>query len=161
MNADSVHSAAPSGDASARKQDGLESGRSAVGHTPGPWKFHRWESDCWRVMGTTPDGLEGCYSVADVIDGNGFPQNAANAHLIAAAPELLDALRLGRQIGDGCSRGFLRLFYAAADAAIAKATGKQPSDNAQPTHCEPCQTGAEPSEQGPAYPSPYIHRSNP
>lgn len=57
-----------------------------VSHTPPPWRMFRIE-DGWNVEG------EGYYSIAHVIDKNGWSVNDANARLIAAAPELLEALR--------------------------------------------------------------------
>lgn len=51
------------------------------------------------------------------------PQWMANARLMAAAPELLEALQMAMEIGDQCSRGFLAAFQEKASAAIAKATG--------------------------------------
>ncbi|MGN6282130.1 hypothetical protein [Frateuria sp.] len=40
----------------------------------------------------------------------------------AAEAELIEALRMGREIGDECSRGYLAQFYAKADAALAACT---------------------------------------
>lgn len=53
-----------------------------------------------------------------------FVYEEADAHLIAAAPELLEALEMAMEIGDQCSRGFLGKFQAKARAAIAKAQVK-------------------------------------
>lgn len=63
--------------------------RLAEGTTEGPWEFVLWDNPddygrSWRILGTTPKGLEGCYSIAEVVDGNGHPQNRANAAYIAA-----------------------------------------------------------------------------
>lgn len=52
-------------------------------------------------------------------------EGQANAHLISAAPDLLEALEMAMEIGDQCSRGFLGKFQAKARAAIAKARGEQ------------------------------------
>jgi len=46
-----------------------------------------------------------------------------HARLIAAAPEMLEALKLAMEIGDGCSRGFLGEVQTKIQAAITKATG--------------------------------------
>lgn len=51
-------------------------------HTPGPWISRQPEKWCGRYRVETPAGIE----IAAV------PQDEANARLIAAAPELLDAL---------------------------------------------------------------------
>ena len=65
------------------------------------------------------------YMVAEIPD-NSF-QAEANARLIAAAPELLAALIALEQFNDHESRPFASVkLYAAARAAIAKATGGQP-----------------------------------
>lgn len=78
-------------------------------HTPGPWEIHNGtyagylKRDICSVYCTerlpTEDGLgaEYCTIVGPPADHNAPPktfkkQNLANAHLIASAPELLDAL---------------------------------------------------------------------
>lgn len=55
--------------------------------TPGPWKL-RTHSDGWLVSGGDND----LYSVADVVNANGYPQNEANARLIAASPLMYEAI---------------------------------------------------------------------
>ena len=92
-------------------------------HTPGPWRIERQNPSPttgeWMVSGAKPGYL------AEVRDcGSGDEQ--ANARLIAAAPDLLEALTalvgLARMraapLGDYVSA------LAVADAAIAKATGE-------------------------------------
>ena len=100
-------------------------------HTPGPWELRTWDEDCWRVLGTNGVGIPGCYSIADVINGNGSEQNKANAALIAAAPDLLQALQLLHDDIAEYARinnlgGFDNHAMKLARAAIAKATGEQP-----------------------------------
>lgn len=60
-------------------------------HTPGPWKIYQSQATMPRVI-VSADGS----SVADA--NAGFPcaedEQDANARLIAAAPDLLDALRI-------------------------------------------------------------------
>jgi hypothetical protein len=56
--------------------------REKGAYTPGPW----------HVYGDHVEASNG-YWIADAIDNNGRAENLANAHLIAAAPELLEALR--------------------------------------------------------------------
>lgn len=91
-------------------------------HTPGPWRVLPEEADrpYIRIRGTV---LGGRYKVANVptpvYDGvaeREVEETRANAHLIAAAPELLDALMaaLGSEGADGRWR-------EQAHAAIAKA----------------------------------------
>ena len=94
-------------------------------HTPGPWHPH--------ALGLARSGepeFEIHWSadgecVAEVVHGE------ANARLIAAAPELLDALKgmvnLAKWMDDVSNEGFmLDDRFDAAMAAIAKATGGAP-----------------------------------
>ena len=87
--------------------------------TPGPWNFQPCDDyvNCFDVL------CEEGYYVATTHDGVRGDKNAdANARLIAAAPDLLEALKrckfdsLNMTLED---REFCR-------AAIAKATGEQP-----------------------------------
>lgn len=90
-------------------------------HTPGPWRIERQNPSPttgeWMIAGSAPGYL------AEIRDcGSGDP--SANARLIAAAPDLLEALEellsmCQRQEGfhddgDGC-------MFERASAAIAKA----------------------------------------
>lgn len=92
-------------------------------HTPGPWTV---------VDGHYPGFLDingpsfkiSIITSASDLDFNDFLKRSADAHLIAAAPELLEALEMAMEIGDQCSRGFLGKFQAKARAAIAKARVK-------------------------------------
>ena len=95
-------------------------------HTPGPWFTHR-------------DGFSSVYVEARVGGGmlqevaccgptnEGSDQQEANARLIAAAPELLDALRGLLALEEENLRGYDDIDVCAevqfARAAIAKATG--------------------------------------
>jgi hypothetical protein len=125
-------------------------------HTPGPWSFH-------QEMNGGPDGLitkcetfdaltvyigQGEKLIAQVeaytpTDDNGYPcvsdfdECRANARLIAAAPELLEALRrIGEYTGKGpCTTPWQRIVEDVgqlARAAIAKA---EAGDG--PTHWQP------------------------
>lgn len=100
------------------------------GHTPGPWlALPTVAPRGWNIE------ARGCtYTVAIARDGTGAPENEANAHLIAAAPELLAACRKLVE-WNGNRAGFAEDLLPAdqqvewvADAmrAIAKATGEQP-----------------------------------
>jgi hypothetical protein len=94
-------------------------------HTPGPWSVEK-ERDFWNVTSVQGDivGIEGLYRC----DGS----DEANARLIAAAPELLEALRymLRRYVelvesGDaGDWNPETETEVIEARAAIAKAEGK-------------------------------------
>jgi hypothetical protein len=108
-------------------------------HTPGPWVFEYRDgkhplNDC---NGSRIDGLwaiNGEFILGDVTgwDGGYFGPNKANARLIAAAPDLLEALEkllamfdaeIQKNEYDGISMLEARLAEADfARAAIAKAT---------------------------------------
>ncbi len=81
------------------------------GHTPGPWRMDHDGSN-WMVV--TDDYPE----MVDVWGFNGMPavEVVANARLIAAAPELLEALECLLEMGHAKAGDLAR-------AAIAKARG--------------------------------------
>lgn len=89
-------------------------------HTPGPWTVHGEPHDlCVRAGGST---------VAEVIPREA---RAANARLIAAAPELLEALSqasdlLHRHMGQYGADELDERGLEVIRAAIAKATGEVP-----------------------------------
>ncbi len=92
-------------------------------HTQGPWK--------WKSARTQQHlaGADGCY-IGVTCDIPNTDQKAANAHLIAAAPDMLDALRaiLEAHTDEGefatiTAEHGMRELVAMAAAAIAKATG--------------------------------------
>jgi hypothetical protein len=58
-------------------------------HTPGPWETQRVEEDRLVLWGRE-DAL-GTFKIADIYE---TANNEANARLIAAAPELLEALEM-------------------------------------------------------------------
>lgn len=89
-------------------------------HTPGPWVARNVggrdivQSDAWR------DGTESSRHASDGHEVRVYSrQGAADAALIAAAPELLEALREVLQISDRKHEAWDR-----AHAAIAKAEGR-------------------------------------
>ena len=97
-------------------------------HTPGPWETKPEECDkpYIRIRGTR---LGSRYKVANAItpvyDGVGAreaEETRANARLIAAAPELLEALQA--IINDGLHCDVVPHLHTKARAAIAKATGE-------------------------------------
>lgn len=70
-------------------------------HTPGPWNKNT--SDIGRIMITRPipDWPEGFHDkIADCILERDLEQNVANANLIAAAPDLLAALKVAWEEAD-------------------------------------------------------------
>lgn len=74
---------------------------NTIEHTPGPWMVHKFRPDETGVsiLAASRESHVGWFFVAVV--GGGMkkftPVETANAHLIAAAPDLLLAARLGLQ----------------------------------------------------------------
>jgi hypothetical protein len=96
-------------------------------HTPGPWKL------CYDGQIDGPDGRCICRFGWDSYKEFTELNNAANARLIAAAPDLLEALKLaisahGVMLMTDPPQEAWRNYgvEAKARAAIAKATGEQP-----------------------------------
>ena len=98
-------------------------------HTPGPWKVESSSKDGSRVTAIALVawcGANSCFGV----DGNQFisaKQARANARLIAAAPELLEALKAldSAFMSHTLWNGEPPVEIVQARAAIAKATGEQ------------------------------------
>lgn len=92
-------------------------------HTPGPWKQSEYSSDIQVRSGFTE-----CALVRPIIHGDNPTgqriEQIANARLIAAAPELLMALRFARRI-IGCNDCGTDDVLGPIDEIIAKATGGQ------------------------------------
>lgn len=89
-------------------------------HTPGPWHVGG-KGD--SIVYATVDG--GNYAVCNAVTFHGQPgfEDTANARLIAAAPELLDACRKMARLGgwtEKAPRGFTDTWESAV-SAIAKA----------------------------------------
>jgi hypothetical protein len=94
-----------------------------MNHTPGPWKLDEHQNDAYHLVGARQD-----YSDESLIfrmDCNVASQETdANACLIAAAPELLEALHNLVSAVDGNGPvGSLHAANEAARAIIAKAGG--------------------------------------
>ena len=62
-------------------------------HTPGPWSALRCQNG-WHI-GPQPGGV--C-SIMDNSDGSSLKEHEANAHLIAAAPDLLIACEVAKEV---------------------------------------------------------------
>lgn len=95
-----------------------------MSHTPGPWRFEiRQEYPNGHVNGIWgPDGEE-----IIVTDSGFYPPIISDAMLIAAAPDMLDALKSITVDAARATNPSARMFnYDQACAAIAKAEGKQP-----------------------------------
>ena len=104
-------------------------------HTPGPWFYRRgdeWSHSVVTIHGGLPDGSPNCWEIAS-INTKREPEHVANAHLIAAAPDLLDALETlaqmdvkGHQLQDRLQftdKG--RAILKKVRDAIAKARGEE------------------------------------
>ena len=90
-------------------------------HTPGPWILHPTaHHPAVRSIGTPDTGPRRICTVGTM---NGNPVDKANARLIAAAPELLEALQNIIESVDKGNAAILCPLAAAARSAIAKATG--------------------------------------
>ena len=99
-------------------------------HTPGPWAFSRWDQygdtrfyiAQADVAPYTPNFSDVATLIAETVSIERVAIQEANARLIAAAPELLEALldcRRALEIANFTQE------LAVVDAAIAKATGVQ------------------------------------
>lgn len=77
---------------SAAVDTGTPIARAESGHTPGPWHTRR-DGGGWLIVGPTPrpDDCVRLWCVARTISDE--PEDAPNARLIAAAPDLLAAAR--------------------------------------------------------------------
>ena len=100
-------------------------------HTPGPWTFSRWDQygDTRFYVAQadgapyTPQYSDAATLIAETVSIERVAIQEANARLIAAAPELLEALKAVLDHFDKAS--FERAFSLAAKA-IAKAEGGAP-----------------------------------
>lgn len=87
-----------------------------IRHTPGPWRI----SDFERLAGEDSRCIMGADGFAVAwIDGSTIKEHEADARLIAAAPDLLDALKEVVRISDRKHNAWDK-----AHAAIAKAEGR-------------------------------------
>lgn len=91
-------------------------------HTPAPWTVHKSMRDCVTFEGQY--GTENLF--LENLDGYFACQSEADARLISAAPELLDALQALIDMDVAYCRGpAVEDAVTVARAAIAKATGEQ------------------------------------
>jgi hypothetical protein len=94
-------------------------------HTAGPWKvIHKYE-DSWTSDGFIVEGALGTHIVPD--GGQELGDELADYQLMAAAPELLEALQ---QIADAGIGSVAAGYAEIALAAIAKATAKTTNTDA-------------------------------
>lgn len=93
-------------------------------HTPGPWSYGQDGIDCWTLF--FDDSGDGCGDgevyISDAADDN----SEANARLIAAAPDMLQALENieANLTGRDCFPNRVEQSLRAAKSAIAKARGE-------------------------------------
>ena len=85
-------------------------------HTPAPWRLNAGNETLVMGSNQRPIARAECGGTA----GIGLAEAEANARLIAAAPELLEALK---EMRDWYQK-YIGLPACAANAAIAKATGE-------------------------------------
>lgn len=92
-------------------------------HTPGPWAHHNTPTPFIYV---NAGGLPICQIYTSTAHGQSMGEQFANAHLIAAAPELLEALReIFHDVKQGAIPNDDDEWWKKASTAIAKATGGQ------------------------------------
>lgn len=94
-------------------------------HTPGPWNLWTGQTGAFEVYVGEP--LRGDVIVQRHDWNHKAEESKANAHLIAAAPDLLAALKAMRHPDYGTPEDPSELTHQArsiADAAIAKAEGR-------------------------------------
>ena len=95
-----------------------------IGPTSGPWRWNPWKQNvrCHNVLGTDN------HPVLRVTEkGEVYIPNKYDALLIAAAPNLLEALKLllsQTDTGDPCEHVTVGKHIIKAERAIAKAEGK-------------------------------------
>jgi hypothetical protein len=102
---------------------GKRSITSDASYTPGPWSFKKDEHDGFYIKSEVR-------TIADVRFLGVEDRTSANAHLIAAAPELLEAAKTARNVLAALVTGDLKAVKADSPAllalrtAITKAEGK-------------------------------------
>ena len=94
-------------------------------HTPGPWRIEEWE---FKLRPNAPMILAKQDAICEVMDlwcmNDRAEERDANARLIAAAPDLYEALELARKSLRFAAPGQNRAL-AKIEAALAKARGEQ------------------------------------
>ncbi len=100
-------------------------------HTPGPWQVEQLEPIDFPgrlnyAVTCNRKGIE-VMAITGIVGAGDDAESIANASLIAAAPDLLAALRQFMETGVGNSTNFhaQTMAWDAANEAIAKAEGRQ------------------------------------
>jgi len=97
-------------------------------HTPGPWEIKRHPDPCYRYI-SAPKHIALAQVVWRVEEEDRSPSCEANAHLIAAAPELLWTLeKLVERVGGD---EWFAEWADKARAAIAKGRGEEMLNNSE------------------------------
>lgn len=101
---------------------------SEAAHTAGPWQQYHPEHDPLHIVGNVDQGAHGDMIFTVIVDEVGGGDRAsANARLIAAAPDLLEALQDllddTQHATHNCGDTVENCPVLAARAAIAKARG--------------------------------------
>jgi hypothetical protein len=100
----------------------MENIMTAAAHTPGPW-----QSDGQFIVAPDPSGIHPDIYIAEMVETDdegrmaASEQQAANATLIAAAPDLLEAAQL---VLERWSTGDLADAVRQLDGAVSAATGE-------------------------------------
>ena len=91
-----------------------------VKHTPGPWRLVWWGNEAYPYPLSILAENDGAWIARD-----GHVSSDANARLIAAAPDMLEALRGMLRLAEAANVSE-RIICHEARAAIARATGEKP-----------------------------------
>lgn len=98
-------------------------------HTPAPWRVDDGGTDCFGIFDSTGQSIAYLGFAEGQGSGRGRDVDEANARLVAAAPDMLDALqylvRRLQQNRDSITWG-IQAAMVDAHAAIAKAEGRAP-----------------------------------
>jgi hypothetical protein len=99
--------------------------------TPGPWKTLGYHGPYERTISTVEKPHREIASAhADSWDGGyRLDRMEANAHLIASAPDLYDALQAICDAQGYCGADDMAALMRTAQRALAKARGEQPATN--------------------------------
>ena len=94
--------------------------------TPGPWKISRTAGRRHDLRRTISSSIYGRDCIVEVF-GLSIENTEANAHLIAAAPELYKACKMAIEATGGSKhwQGETEKFLLAMETALAKAEGKE------------------------------------
>lgn len=100
----------------------VPTGSGEVGFTRGPWSW-MLEDEQFAVTAPDPDGSNMPLTIASFLswDAAWIAEQTANARLIAAAPELYEALNL---LVDYCKQHHPSIYLAHQVAALKKARGE-------------------------------------